>query len=184
MTHRHQSPIMTMKPRSAINTDRFADEPHRRKIDTLVQIEPRIDCAALAAEGGRVAPRPASAQGGRPAYPTGTMVRLAALRRLYHLPDGQMAYRLPDRVSYRRFRGLARATNVPDRTHGTDLREPARRSGGEGPVRWGLGAVARSGPHRARRSDQRRDRGAGAQTARAANCCAPPVRHGRALRRP
>ncbi|HCG39239.1 MAG TPA: IS5/IS1182 family transposase, partial [Pseudomonas sp.] len=50
-----------MKKRTAIKTDLFADEHHRKKIDTLgdplAEIESYIDFAALAAEVDRVAPR-------------------------------------------------------------------------------------------------------------------------------
>ncbi|CAI08929.1 putative transposase, fragment [Aromatoleum aromaticum EbN1] len=63
-----------------------------------------------------IAPRPVSAQGGRPPYPTETMVRILVLKRLYNLSDEQMEYQLLDRMSYKRFCGLANATNVPDRT--------------------------------------------------------------------
>ena len=38
------------------------------------------------------------------------------LKRLYNLPDEQMEYQLLDRMSDKRFCGLADATNVPDRT--------------------------------------------------------------------
>lgn len=109
-----------MKQRSAIKTDLFADEHHRRKIDSLgdplIEIESHIDFAALAAEVDQVAPRPVSTQGGRPPYPTETMVRILVLKRLYNLSDEQMEYQLLDRMSYKRFCGLANATNVPDRT--------------------------------------------------------------------
>ena len=109
-----------MKPRSAIKTDLFADEHHRKKIDALgdplAEIESHIDFASLAAEVDKVAPRPVSAQGGRPPYPTETMVRILVLKRLYNLSDEQMEYQLLDRMSYKRFCGLANATNVPDRT--------------------------------------------------------------------
>lgn len=109
-----------MKPRSAIKTDLFADQHHREKIDSLgdplAEIDLHIDFAALATEVNRVAPRPVSAQGGRPLYPTETMVRILVLKRLYNLSDEQMEYQLLDRMSYKRFCGLANATNVPDRT--------------------------------------------------------------------
>ena len=109
-----------MKPRSAIKTDLFADEHHRKKIDSLgdplADIELHIDFAALAAEVDRVAPRTVSAQGGRPPYPTETMVRILVLKRLYNLSDEQMEYQLLDRMSYKRFCGLANAANIPDRT--------------------------------------------------------------------
>ena len=59
-----------MKPSSAIKTDLFADEHHRKKIDSLgdplADIESHIDFASLAAEVDEVAPCPVSAQGGRP----------------------------------------------------------------------------------------------------------------------
>ena len=109
-----------MKPRSAIKTDLFADEHHRKKIDSLgdplIDIESHIDFAALAAEVDRVAPRTVSAQGGRPPYPTETMVRIRVPKRLYNLSDEQMEYQLLVRMSYKRFCGLANAANIPDRT--------------------------------------------------------------------
>lgn len=109
-----------MKKRTAIKTDLFADDHHRKKIDSLgdplAEIESYIDFAALAAEVDRVAPRPVSPQGGRPPYPTETMVRILVLKRLYNLSDEQMEYQLLDRMSYKRFCGLANAINIPDRT--------------------------------------------------------------------
>lgn len=109
-----------MKARTAIKTELFADEPHRRKIDSLgdplSEIESHIDFAALAAEVDRVAPRPMSARGGCPPYPIETMVRILVLKRLYNLSDEQREYQLLDRMSYKRFCGLMNATSVPDRT--------------------------------------------------------------------
>jgi transposase, IS5 family len=109
-----------MKRKSAIKTDLFATDAHRRKIDSLgdplVEIESCIDFAALAGEVDRVAPRPVSPQGGRPPYPTETMVRILVLKRLYNLSDEQMEYQLLDRMSYQRFCGLSQAANIPDRT--------------------------------------------------------------------
>jgi IS5 family transposase len=109
-----------MKRRTAIKMDLFATDAHRRKIDTLgdplVEIESCIDFAALAGEVDRVAPRPASPQGGRPPFPTETMVRILVLKRLYNLSDEQMEYQLLDRMSYQRFCGLSQAANIPDRT--------------------------------------------------------------------
>ncbi len=109
-----------MKPHSAIKPDLFAADAHRRKIDALgdalAEIESCIDFAALAMEVDRVAPRPVSPQGGRPPYPTETMVRILVLKRLYNLSDEQMEYQLLDRMSYQRFCGLAQASNIPDRT--------------------------------------------------------------------
>jgi len=109
-----------MKRRSAIKTDLFADTRHREKIDQLgdplAEIESYIDFAALAAQVDSIAPRPVSPQGGRPPFPTETMVRILVLKRLYNLSDEQMEYQLLDRMSYKRFCGLAQATNIPDRT--------------------------------------------------------------------
>lgn len=128
-----------MKPHSAIKTDLFADEHHRKKIDALgdplVQIESYIDFAALAAEVDRIAPRPVSPQGGRPPYPTETMVRILVLKRLYNLSDEQMAYQLLDRMSYKRFCGLANASAIPDRTTVWTFDQPAGRRTAEGGFR-------------------------------------------------
>lgn len=109
-----------MKPPSALKTDLFADEHHRQKIDPLgdplAEIESYIDFATLAAEVDAMAPRPGSPQGGRPPFPTETMVRILVLKRLYNLSDEQLEYQLLDRMSYQRFCGLSQATNIPDRT--------------------------------------------------------------------
>ncbi len=85
-----------MKKRTAIKTDLFADEHHRKKIDTLgdplTEIGSYIDFAALAEEVDRVVPRPVSPQGGRPPYLPEIMVRIPVLKRLYNLSDEQMEY--------------------------------------------------------------------------------------------
>lgn len=75
-----------------------------------------IDFAALAAEVDRIAPRPVSLQGGRPPYPTETMVRILVLKRLHNLSVEQMEFQLLDRMSYQRFCGLLQAITIPDRT--------------------------------------------------------------------
>ena len=74
--------------------------------DPLHDIESYIDFSALASEVDLVAPRPVSARGGRPPYPTETMVRILVLKKLYNLSDEQMEYQLLDRMSYQRFVGL------------------------------------------------------------------------------
>ena len=80
-----------MKNRSAIKTGLFADDQHKAKLDglgaPLSEIEVSIDFVGLAAEVDRIARRPVSARGGRPAFPTETMVRMVVLRRLYNLSD-------------------------------------------------------------------------------------------------
>lgn len=109
-----------MKKRSAIKTDPFADQHHKQMLDKLgdplTEIEACIDFAALTAGVDRIAPRPEGVQGGRPPFPTETMVRIVVLKRLYNLSDEQMEYQLLDRMSYKRFCGLSNATNIPDRT--------------------------------------------------------------------
>jgi len=109
-----------MTRRSAIKTDLFATQQQRQKIDRLgdplAKISEHIDFALLAAEIDRIAPRPVSPQGGRPPFPTETMVRIEVLKRLYNLSDEQMEYQLLDRMSYQRFCGLEHVTNIPDRT--------------------------------------------------------------------
>ncbi|CAM5440028.1 hypothetical protein TMEC54S_03222 [Thauera mechernichensis] len=83
-----------MKPRTAIKTDLFADEHHRKKIDSLgdplADIESHIDFGSLAAEVDKVAPRPVSAQGGRPPYPTETMVRIVVAKALFDGVSAQL----------------------------------------------------------------------------------------------
>jgi IS5 family transposase len=109
-----------MKRRSAIQTDLFAADRRKEKIDRLgdplMDIGEHIDFTALAAEVDRIAPRPVSPQGGRPPFPTETMVRILVLKRLYNLADEQMEYQLLDRMSYQRFCGLADSASIPDRT--------------------------------------------------------------------
>jgi transposase, IS5 family len=78
-----------MKRRSAIKTDLFADQHHKQILDKLgdplTEIEACIDFTALVAEVDRIAPRSVSLQGGRPPFPTETMVRILVLKRLYNL---------------------------------------------------------------------------------------------------
>ena len=106
--------------RSAIKTDLFAGDKRREKLDSLgdplVFLDRHVDFAALAAEVDRVAPRPTSENGGgRPPYPTETMVRILILKRLNNLSDEQIEYQLLDRMSYQRFCGLSHSASIPDR---------------------------------------------------------------------
>jgi transposase, IS5 family len=109
-----------MKKRSAIKNDLFANQYHQQTIDKLgdplVKIETCIDFAHLAEEIDHVVPRPVSKKGGRPPFPTETMVRILVLKRIYNLSDEQMEYQLLDRMSFKRFCGLPYAINIPDRT--------------------------------------------------------------------
>jgi hypothetical protein len=109
-----------MKPRSAVKSDLFAAESRAPKIDSLgdplVKISEVVDFAALSSEVDRVAPRVVSTKGGRPPFPTETMVRILVLKRLHNLLDEQVEFQLLDRLSFPRFCGLTMATNIPDRT--------------------------------------------------------------------
>lgn len=113
-------PKTSKSSRSAIKNDLFAADLRKHKIDRLgdplVAFETHIDFAALAAEVDRVAPRPVSLQGGRPPFPTETMVRILFLKRVNNLSDEQMEYQLLDRMSYQRFCGLTDSASIPDRT--------------------------------------------------------------------
>ena len=106
--------------RSAIKTDLFAGDKRRTKLDKLgdplALLDKHIDFAALAAQVDRVAPRPTSTQGGRPPYPTETMVRLLVVKRLHNLSDEQLEFQLLDRMSFQRFCGLSQSASIPDRT--------------------------------------------------------------------
>jgi len=68
-----------MKPRSAIQTDLFADQHQKQAIDrpgdTLAEIGRGIDFDALAVEVDRISRYPISPQGGRPPFPSATIAR-------------------------------------------------------------------------------------------------------------
>jgi len=99
-----------MRPRSAIESELFAAESRGPKIDSLgdplVKISRVVDFAAFASEVDRVVPRIISAKGGRPPFPTETMVRILVLKRTHNLSDEQVGFQLLDRLSYQRFCGL------------------------------------------------------------------------------
>ena len=107
------------EPRSALKFDLFADDAHKRKIESLgdpLQIIARhIDFAHLADLIDGLFPRPDGSKGGRPPYPTEVMVRVLILKRLYNLSDEQVEYQLLDRMSFQRFCLLSDSANVPDR---------------------------------------------------------------------
>ncbi|MFN5746133.1 MAG: transposase, partial [Methylococcaceae bacterium] len=109
-----------MKKLSAIKNDLFASHQRESQInhmgDPLAGIEACIDFKALAASVDQVAPRGECAKGGRPAYPTETMVRILVLKRLNNHSDERMEFLLLDRLSYQRFCGLTHSLKVPDRT--------------------------------------------------------------------
>jgi IS5 family transposase len=73
-----------------------------------------ISASAQAVE--RIAPRPEQPRGGRPPYPTEAMIRVLVVKRLHGLSDEQSEFQLLNRRSFRRFSGLDRSRNIPDRT--------------------------------------------------------------------
>ena len=98
----------------------FAAEEREAKLDKLGDVlqlmEQHVDFKALAAAIDRAAPRPDRGRGGRPPFPTELMVRVRVLQQLYGLSDEQMEYQLLDRLSFQRFAGLRRSSQIPDRT--------------------------------------------------------------------
>lgn len=105
----------------------FAAEEREAKLDRLGDVlqvmEKHIDFKALAAEIDRAAPRPGRERGGRPPFPTELMVRALILQHLYNLSDDQMEYQVLDRLSFQRFLGLRRSSQIPDRTTFWTFRE-------------------------------------------------------------
>ena len=105
----------------------FAAEEREAKLDRLGDVlqvmEQHVGFKALAAEVDRVAPRPGRERGGRPPFPTELMVRAWVLQNLYGLSDEQMEYQVLDRLSFQRFLGLRRSSQVPDRTTFWTFRE-------------------------------------------------------------
>jgi len=98
----------------------FAAEEREAKLDRLGDVlqvlEKHVDFAALAAAIDQAAPRPGRERGGRPPFPTELMVRALMLQQLYNLSDEQTEFQLLDRLSFQRFVGLRRSSQIPDRT--------------------------------------------------------------------
>jgi hypothetical protein len=107
-------------PRSAIKGDLFATHSGVPKIDSLgdplVKMSRVIDFAALATEVDRVAPRIDSAKGGRPHFPTETIVRILALKRPGNISDEQVEFQLLDQPNFQQFCGKTAAPNIPNRS--------------------------------------------------------------------
>ena len=155
--------------RSALRPDLFAGQRRESKLDRLgdplIALNKHIDFAALAAEVDRVAPRPDSAQGGRPPYPTETMVPILVVKRLHNLSDEQVEFQLNDRLSSHRFLRPAAVGDDPGPHHGLDLREPHRCRWRQGRLRGCAGATAAAQLPRAMRPDHRCHLGAGTASA-------------------
>ncbi len=108
----------------------FAAKEREAKLDRLGDVlqvmERHVDFAVLAAEIDRAAPRPLPAQGGRPPFPTLVVVKVLFLQQLYNLRDDRLEFQLLDRLSFQRFVGLCRSSQIPDRTPFWTFRERLR----------------------------------------------------------
>ena len=105
----------------------FAAEEREAKLnqlgDVLQLLERHVDFSAVAAAIDQAAPRPSRERGGRPPFPTELMVRALILQQLYNLSDEQMESQLLDRLSFQRFVGLRRISQIPDCSTFWKLRE-------------------------------------------------------------
>ena len=82
--------------------------------DPLQVLDRHIDFAAIAAAIDAKLTLGDRGKGGRPPYPTETMVRLLALQQLYNLSDDALEYQVLDRNSFARFARLTHSSRVPD----------------------------------------------------------------------
>lgn len=82
--------------------------------DPLQVLDRHIDFAAIAAAIDAKLTLGDRGKGGRPPYPTETMVRLLVLQQLYNLSDDALEYQVLDRNSFARFAGLTNSSRVPD----------------------------------------------------------------------
>lgn len=80
----------------------------------LAAMDGLVDFAAVSAAVDQACPRGDGSQGGRPPYPTETMVRIVFLQALYNLSDEAFEHQLLDRLSFQHFCRLDGALNVPD----------------------------------------------------------------------
>lgn len=82
--------------------------------DPLQVLDRHIDFGAIAAAIDAKLRLGSQGKGGRPPYPTETMVRLLVLQQLYNLSDDALEYQVLDRTSFARFAGLTHSARVPD----------------------------------------------------------------------
>jgi len=103
-----------------VKTSLFAAEERESKLnklgDVLQDLDEHIDFVELARSVDKAAPRPDRKRGGRPPFPTELMVRVLVAQQIFNLSDEQMEYQLLDRLSFQRFVGLRRSSQIPDRT--------------------------------------------------------------------
>ena len=111
----------------------FAAEEREARLnrlgDVLQLLEKHVDFATLAAGIDRAAPRPGPVRGGRPPFPTVVMVKALFIQQLYGLSDEQLEFQLLDRLSFQRFAGLRRSSQIPDRTTFWAFRERLQKAG-------------------------------------------------------
>ena len=101
-----------------IKTSLFAAQERQAKLDeksaTLRKIAEIVDFAAIARRVDEKLPRSPVENGGRPRWPTETMVRLLILQNLYNLSDDHMENQMLDRRSFQDFLGLTNSGRIPD----------------------------------------------------------------------
>ncbi|EAU54502.1 IS5 family transposase [Mariprofundus ferrooxydans] len=84
--------------------------------DVLRRFDELIDFAEIAHEVEQSLPQRDRSKGGRPPYPVELMVRVMIVQEYFNLSDEQMEFQLLDRLSFQRFVGLRRSSQIPDRT--------------------------------------------------------------------
>lgn len=98
----------------------FAESEREARLDKLGDVLRRfdelIDFGAIARDVERSLPCRDRKKGGRPPYPVELMVRILIAQEYFNLSDEQMEFQLLDRLSFQRFVGLRRSSQVPDRT--------------------------------------------------------------------
>ena len=146
--------------RSAIKIDLFTSVHHRKKIDQLGWSTTwhRGPISTFQHSHQRsilVVPHPVNAQGGRPPYPTETMVRILVLKRLHNLSDEQMEYQLLDRMSYQRFCGLEDAINIHGSHHYLEIWAAYWWKRSQGPIWWCIHSAIEKRIHCTWRADHR-----------------------------
>jgi len=84
--------------------------------DVLQRFDEVIDFGAVARDVEQALPSRDRSKGGRPPYPIEMMVRILVAQDRFNLSDEQMEFQLLDRLSFQRFVGLRRSSQIPDRT--------------------------------------------------------------------
>lgn len=90
------------------------DQKLQQYTGSLERMAELVDFAKVGAAVDGACPRPDRSKGGRPPYPTETMVRVLFVQALYNLSDEETEHQLLDRRSFQRFCGLADELRIPD----------------------------------------------------------------------